>query len=317
MHTYARVSARLMEILSEFTDLLEQVSIDEAFLDVSGSSRLFGSGREIAERIKGRIRETLGLTASVGVAGNKFLAKIASDLRKPDGLVVVEPGREKEFLEPLPVGRLWGVGPKTEAYLRSLGLERVGQLAALPEDNCIARMGATGRHLLELAQGKDDRPVFPEEGCRSIGHESTFDRDTADRQRIEKTLLDLAERVARRLRRGGVRARTIAVKFRESDFSTYSRRATLGMPADTTEAIYPVALGLMRSLFREGASVRLIGVHAGSLEAEDARTQMSFFDASRQKDRKLAAAMDTIVGRFGRSSITRAALVASRKLPRE
>lgn len=313
MGKYARVSGHVMDILAGFTDLLEQVSIDEAFLDVSGSEKLFGSGVEIAKKIKRRIREELQLTASVGVAANKFVAKIASDLKKPDGLVVVEPGREKEFLAPLPVGRLWGVGPKTEAYLKNLGLERIGQLAGLPEENSISRMGKAGGHLLQLARGIDDRPVIPEEGFQSIGHEHTFDRDTADPQLIEKTLLDLTERVAYRLRKNRARARTIAIKFREADFSTYSRRTTLDRSADTTETIFPVALKLMKSLVREGVKVRLVGIHTGNLEAEIGGRQIPLFDRVPGKERQLAQAMDDIVQRFGGKSITRATLIPTKK----
>jgi DNA polymerase-4 len=315
MQKYARVSGRVMEILGGFTDLVEQVSIDEAFLDVSGSRRLFGAGPEIAEKIKFRIHQELNLTASVGVAQNKFIAKMASDLRKPDGLVVVAPGREKEFLAPLEIGRLWGVGPKTEAYLLSLGLARIGQLADLPPENSVSRLGRVGDHLLRLARGIDDRPVLPEEGFKSIGHEITFDRDTSDPELLEKTLLELTERVARRLRKNLACARTIAVKFREADFSTRSRRATLDRSTDTLETIFPIALKLLKSLFREDVAVRLIGVHAGNLEMEDALGQMSLFDRPPGKDRKLAAAMDDILERFGGKAITRAALVPSRTPP--
>lgn len=315
MHKYARVSGCVMEIFGGFTDLVEQVSVDEAFLDVTGSGRLFGSGIEIAKKIKNRIRKELNLTASVGVAGNKFIAKVASDLEKPDGLVAVEPGREREFLAPLAIGRLWGVGPKTEMYLKSLGLERIGQLADLPQRNRFARMGKVGIHLLQLARGLDDRPVIPEEGFQSIGHEITFDHDTTDLQLLENTLLDLTERVAQRLRKNNACARTIAIKFREEDFSTRSRRTTLDCPADTTEVIFPIALKLMQSLVREDVPVRLIGIHAGNLETEDADKQMSLFDPMPRKDRQLAAAMDDIVMRFGGKAITRAALVASKKRP--
>lgn len=315
MQKYARVSDRVMRILAGFTDLLEQVSIDEAFLDVTGSRRLFGTGPEIARKIKQRIREELNLTASVGVAQNKFIAKIASDLKKPDGLVVVEPGREKEFLAPLAIGRLWGVGPKTEAYLRKLGLVRIGQLADLPAVNSVSRMGRVGTHLLQLARGIDSRPVLPEEGFKSIGHEITFDSDTTDPELLEKTLLQLTERVAQRLRKNSARARTIAIKFREADFSTRSRRTTLDRPADTVEGIFPVALKLMKTLVRKKIPVRLIGVHTGNLEMKDDGGQMSLFDGAPRRDRKLAEAMDDIVQRFGGEAITRAALVPVKKPP--
>lgn len=313
MEKYARVSSLVMSILLEFTDMLEQVSIDEAFLDVTGSQKLFGSGVEIARKIKSRIQEDLHLTASVGVAGNKFIAKVASDLKKPDGLVVVEPGREKEFLAPLPVGRLWGVGQKTEAYLKKMGLERIGQLADLPHSGLTARLGKSGAHLWQLAQGIDDRPVAPEEGYKSIGHEITFEHDTADLELLNKTLLDLAERVAHRLRLHDARARTIAVKFREADFSTFTRRITLNSPVDTAEKIFPIALKLLKSLYRKGILVRLIGVYAGNLEIEAGGKQGFLFDQTPQRDRKLAAAVDDITHRFGDKAITRAALVPAKK----
>jgi DNA polymerase IV len=315
MEKYARVSGRVMNILLDFTDMLEQVSIDEAFLDVTGSEKIFGSGKEIAEKIKRRIHEELQLTASVGVAQNKFIAKVASDLKKPNGLVIVAPGREKEFLAPLTISRLWGVGPKTEAKLKSIGLERIGQLADLKHSELAARFGKSGAHLWQLAQGIDDRPVLPEEGFKSIGHENTFEKDTSDTRLLESTLLALTEKVAHRLRMQGVRARTIAVKFREADFSTFTRRTTVASPVDTTEKIFPAARQLMKSLIRKGVLVRLIGVSASNLETEVRGQQMTLLDQAPQKDRKLAAALDDIVERFGDQAITRAALVPNLKKP--
>jgi DNA polymerase IV len=310
MEKYGRVSGLVMSILSDFTDLQEQVSIDEAFLDVTGSKRLFGAGPEIAKKIKGRIRDELQLTASAGVAANKFVAKVASDLKKPDGLVVVDPGREKEFLAPLPISRLWGVGPKTEAYLKTLGLDRIGQIADIQPNDLAARLGKSGSHLWQLAQGIDDRPVLSTEGCKSIGHEITFERDTGDLVLLEATLLSLAEKVSQRLRAQKVRAHTIAIKFRESDFSTFTRRITLDVPVDTSEKIYPVARQLLRSVFRKGTLVRLIGVSGSNLETAQGGGQMSLFNSAPcQKDRNLAAALDDITQRFGNQAITRAALV--------
>jgi DNA polymerase IV len=309
MDKYSRVSSRVMSILLEFTDQLEQVSIDEAFMDVTGSEKLHGGGAEIAGKVKNRIKKDLHLTASVGVAENKFIAKIASDLKKPDGLVVVDPGCEKEFLAPLPIGRLWGVGPKTEACLKQIGLERIGQIAELNHSDLIARLGKSGAHLWQLAQGIDNRPVISSEGFRSIGHEITFEQDTGDTQLLDRTLLSLSERVAKRLRVQKARARTITVKFREADFSTFTRRTTLAGPVNTTEQIFPVAQRLMRPLLRKGILVRLLGVYAGNLEIESDGAQISLFDQTPQKDRKLAAALDDIVHRFGEKAITRAALI--------
>jgi len=314
MPKYARASECVMRILLDFSDLVEQVSIDEAFLDVTGSRRLFGDGASIARKIKNRIRSDQRLTASVGVAANKFVAKVASDLRKPDGLVVVEPGREAEFLAPLPVSRLWGVGGKTAALLKDIGLQRIGQIAALDRRYLVDRFGKGGEHLWELSRGMDDRPVAPEEGYKSIGHETTFEKDTEDERLLHDTLLWLAEKVAQRLRANHARARTIAIKFREADFSTYTRRKTLSVAADTSEEIFPQAWNMVRRLIRRGVAVRLIGIYGSNLESEKAG-QLALFDQPEQKDRRLAAAVDDITRRYGDSAITRATLVSPGRRP--
>jgi DNA polymerase-4 len=313
MEKYERTSGRVMAILLDFSDLVEQISIDEAFLDVTGCYRLLGGGVEIARKIKQRIRGELQLTASVGVASNKFVAKVASDLEKPDGLVVVESGREKEFLAPLPVSRLWGVGARTETQLKEMGLEYIGQLADLTRSGLTKRFGKGGEHLWLLAQGIDVRPVTPEEGYKSIGHEITFERDTADSGLLHGTLLELTEKVCQRLRAHSARARTITIKFREADFTTRTRRTTLGSSVDTAEKIFPVALRMLRSLQRKERLVRLIGVYASNLETDETGVQLNLFDRTSPKDRKLATALDDIVRRYGEGSITRAALVEPKK----
>jgi nucleotidyltransferase/DNA polymerase involved in DNA repair len=313
MEKYARASERIMSILLEFTDMVEQVSIDEAFLDVTGSRRLLGSGVEIARKIKARIVEDQRLTASVGVAANKFVAKVASDLRKPDGLVVVEPGKEEEFLAPLPIGRLWGVGVKTEALLAGLGLRCIGDVARLDRADLIRRLGKGGAHLWQLARGVDDRKVSPEEGFKSIGHETTFERDTDDRQLLHDTMLGLAEKVAQRLRANLARGRTVTVKFRDADFSTCTRRITLPRPADTIEKIFPVAWKLLQPLMRERKLVRLIGVYASNLVTEEEPGQLSLFDQTPEKDRRIAQAVDRITRRFGDGAVTRAALISPKR----
>lgn len=328
MRKYARVSGQVMGILSSFTDMVEQVSVDEAFLDVTGSRQLYGTGREIAAKIKGRIRGELGLTASVGVAPNKFVAKIASDLEKPDGLVVVEPGREREFLAPLAVRRLWGVGPKTEAALQKAGLRTVGQIAALDERGLRRRLGEGdgATQLWRLARGMDDRPVEAVEGCKSIGHETTFERDTSDFDLLHATLLALVEKTAHRMRLEGVRGRTVTVKFREEDFATFTRRATLAAAVDTSEKIFPVALDLMKGLFREGVRVRLVGVSLSNLGTDGdgpngPSRQLGLFrdeppePRSTPRERKLAEAIDDISQRFGDRAITRATLVEKTRRP--
>jgi nucleotidyltransferase/DNA polymerase involved in DNA repair len=308
MEKYLRASHSVMAILLDFSDLVEQVSVDEAFVDVGGSESLLGSGVDIARKIKARIQSEQRLTASVGVAANKFVAKVASDLRKPDGLVVVAPGEEREFLAPLPVRCLWGVGPKTEGVFKGLGIERIGQLAQFERSDMAKWFGRHGDHLWQLACGIDDRPVVPEEGFKSIGHEITFDRDRDDWGVVHQTVLHLSEKVAHRLRSHGARARTISIKFREADFTTCTRRITLSSPVDTSEAIFPVALKMVQSVFKPGTPVRLLGVSGSNLETA-AAGQLSLFDDRGTRRRKLAAAIDDITQRYGDRIITRAALV--------
>jgi len=315
MDKYARTSDRIMSILFAFTDLVEPVSIDEAFLDVTGCRRLFGSGENIARKIKECIREHEGLNASVGVASNKFVAKVASDLQKPDGLVIVQPGTEKQFLDPLPIGRLWGVGKKTEGTLLKIGLSRIGQLAAMERAELVRRLGAAGAQLWELAHGIDDRPVSPEEGFKSVGHEITFEHDVEDVQVLHDTLLRLTEKVAQRLRRNRVRAHTVTVKYREADFSTYTRRETLREPLDTTEAIFPLAWKLLGPMLRRGKRARLLGVYGSNLASEEKRRQLELFDGGERRDRRLAGALDDITRRYGDGAITRAALLHPRRKP--
>ena len=225
---YRTASRAVMAIMGRYTPRVEQVSIDEAFLDVAGSERLFGPPPAIAEAIKAAVRAEVGLTASVGVASTKLVAKIASDLRKPDGLVVVAPGDEAAFLAPLPIARLWGVGAQTRAALAEYGVRTIGDLAALDPQLLVRRLGKHGATLVERARGVDPSPVTGDAEAKSVSHEHTFDVDTSDQDQIERTLLALAEGVAARLRAGGVRAATVQVKVRDSAFHTVTRQRTLG-----------------------------------------------------------------------------------------
>jgi len=304
---YAAVSRAIMAILSRVTPLVEPISIDEAFLDVSGSQLLLGSGETIAWRIKAAIRSETGLTASVGVATSKLVAKIASDLRKPDGLVVVPPGEEAAFLAPLPIERLWGVGPRTAAVLQEYGVRTIGDLAALPDAILERRLGRHGPQLRQRALGIDPQPVVPRRPPKSIGHEHTFDVDTADPEVIETTLLALAEGVAARLRAAGLRAGTVAVKIRDRQFRTVARQTRLADPTDLAEPIWRAALGLVRPEVR-GVRVRLLGISAGHLEAA---TQLGLFDAGLERRRRLEGAADELRRRFGRRVLVRARLLAS------
>ncbi len=302
---YRRESRRVMEILGRFTPLLEQVSIDEAFLDVAGSEPLFGQPEVIARRIRAAVRDEVGLTASVGVATTKLVAKVASDLRKPDGLVVVPPGEEAAFLAPLPIGRLWGVGEQTRIVLAEHGVRTIGDLAELPLDVLVRRLGAHGAVLHDRARGIDPSPVTGDVAAKSVSHEHTFDVDTADAEVIERTLLALAEGVASRLRAGGVRAATIQVKVRDSAFHTVTRQRTLPEPTDLADPIFRAALALVRPEVR-GRRIRLLGVGAHGLGEP---TQMGLFATEDPRRRRAVEAQDEIRRKYGSRALTRARLL--------
>ena len=302
---YARESGRVMAILRRFTPRVEQVSIDEAFLDVAGSEALFGSPDEIARRLKAAVHDETGLTASVGVATTKLVAKVASDLRKPDGLVVVPAGEEAAFLAPLPIRRLWGVGPATAAALAELGVVTIGDLAALPQDHLARRFGRHGADLVERARGIDRDPVHEPDAAKTIGHEHTFDEDTSDPEVIERTLLGLADGVAWRLRGAGRRAGTVVVKVRDSGFRTVTRQKALDEPTDLAEPIYRAALELAAPEVR-GKRIRLLGVTASHLDAPD---QMGLFAADDERRHRAAEAADLLKRRYGDRAVVRARLL--------
>jgi DNA polymerase-4 len=309
---YAAESRLVMEILRRFTPKVEPISIDEAFLDVAGSEQLFGQPPEIARRIKAAIRDERGLTVSVGVAATRLVAKIASELRKPDGLVVVPAGEEAAFLAPLPIERLWGVGAKTRAALADYGVRTIGDLASVPVDLLARRFGKFGPILHERARGIDPTPIGLEADAKSMSHEHTFDVDTADREEIERTLLSLAEGVASRLREGEVRARGVSLKFRDSDFVTITRQRTLREPTDLAEDLYRAVVELsrpeVRAVAARGLKVRLLGVAAFHLSAAE---QIGLFEAPNVKRERAAEAVDAVRRKFGRKSIARARLLAS------
>ena len=304
---YSRVRGQVMQILRRYTPAVEQVSIDEAFLDVHGSEILHGAPPEMARSIKAAISDELELTASVGVATTKLVAKVASDLEKPDGLVVVEPGAEAAFLAPLPISRLWGVGEKTAVALAEFGVRTIGDIAALPEDLLARRFGKMGPVLALRARGIDPSPVSEAEPARTVSHEHTFDFDTADPEVLERTLLALSEGVASRLRKGGVKARTVSVKVRDSSFHTVTRQRTLAQPTDQTEVVFEAARELARPRL-EGIRVRLLGVAASHLGEGD---QLGLFAAEDERHRKATAATDAIRQRYGSKAIRRARLIDS------
>jgi DNA polymerase IV len=304
---YQQASRDVMTILRRFTPQVEPISIDEAFLDVTGSRQLFGEGSAIALAIKAAIREDVDLPVSVGVATTKLVAKIASDLRKPDGLVVVEPGDEAAFLAPLPIGRLWGVGEKTAVALADYGVRTIGDLAALSPDVLVRRFGKHGGSLASRARGMDDDPVHQGDPAKSVGHEHTFDVDTSDRETIERTLLAMSDGVAGRLRSAGVRASTIAVKIRDSSFRTITRQRTLPEPTDMTDPIFRAAVELARPEVR-GIRVRLLGVTASNLGD---REQLGLFPSEEPRRRAAIEAADTIRRRYGERAVTRGRLVGT------
>jgi nucleotidyltransferase/DNA polymerase involved in DNA repair len=310
MEKYSRESGRIMEVFQGFTDLVEPVSIDEAFLDVTGSARAMGTGEAIARRLKEGIRQETQLTASVGVATSKLVAKIASDMRKPDGLVVVPPGEEAAFLAPLPVRRLWGVGPKMEEALAKAGIATIRDLAALHPARLERRLGTHGHDLQKLARGEDDRDVVAEgAAAKSLGQEHTYDRDTADASRLRATLLDLADGVAGRLRAHGLRARTVTLKYRDEDFQTTTHARTLGEGTDSGNALFRLASELFAEVHR-GKKVRLLGIYASHFGEE--APQLALFHEPKAPS-PVDTLRDQVKKRFGDEAITRASLLGRRE----
>lgn len=303
------LSGRMFEVLEGYTPLVQPVSVDEAFLDVTGSARLFGEAVAIARELKRRIREaTGGLTASVGVSFNKFLAKLASDMDKPDGLTVIGPGDVDRVLPPLPIERLWGVGPATAKRFASMGVATFGDLRKLTREQLARRFGEeSADHYWRLCRGIDDRPVVPDRQAKSIGHEQTFGQDLDDPQAVREVLLSQVEQVGRRLRKHGLLARGIGLKIRFGEFQTISRSATLETATDVTDDLWRAAAAVYDKWVREAfRPVRLIGVHADRLT--QAPQQMDLFaQPQREKLRRLDSALDRIAERFGPDVIRRAA----------
>lgn len=301
MARYLELSERVFDILRAYTPLVEPLSIDEAFLDVTGSVALFGDGPRIGQAIKQRVRGELGLVVSVGVAPNKFLAKLASELEKPDGFVVITAQEARARLAPLPVARLWGVGRVTEAALAQVGVRTVADLLALPPDRLRSVVGDQADHLRRLAVGRDDRPVEVAHTVQSIGNETTFAEDLADRDELLEVLDHLAEKVAWRLRRAGLRGRTVTLKARDPDFTTRTRSLTLSQATQATVAIREAARELFTDrLDRRGRPLRLLGVTVSHLEARDTAPATLFDDPAEGRERSLDALMDRVNDRFGK-----------------
>jgi len=307
MGHYADVSARIMAILRRFSPLVEPLSLDEAFLDVSGEERLLGGGPSIARKIKQTLRDELALTASVGVAPSKYVAKVASDLSKPDGLMVVEAGQEAAFLAPLPIGRLYGVGRKTEELLRRAGLDTVAQVAACPPATLRRAVGARlAEHLQSLARGDDPRAVVAGREAVTVGSEETLEADSADRVLLEARILDHSDRVAARLRQHGYRARVVVLKVKYADFTLRTRRVTLPQATADGQVLAATARSLLARVELGGRlKLRLIGVAAAGIELADAPHQLSLLDPP-PRGEVLGQTLDAISDRFGAGALRRA-----------
>ncbi|MEY2965212.1 MAG: DNA polymerase IV [Candidatus Nanopelagicales bacterium] len=311
---YAEVSAGVMALFNSITPLVEPLSLDEAFLDVSGALRRLGSPTAIAELIRARVYDEQRITCSVGVAPTKFVAKLASTQIKPDGLLVVPADQVTAFLHPLPVGALWGVGERTEERLVALGLRTVGDIAHTPVDTLVRALGqASGQRLHDLAWGRDDRDVVPDATEKSIGNEETFARDVDDPEVIAREILRLAQKVAARARRHEIRGRTVVLKIRFADFTTITRSRTLDTPTDIGQVIYDTALDLYAALRLQRARIRLVGVRLeGLIALEDAVEQLTLDDGSASPvDRRAAeVAADRLRDRFGQDVVRPARLWA-------
>jgi DNA polymerase-4 len=308
MSKYAAESTRFFGILDRYSPLVEGLSLDEAFLDVSGEERLFGDGLQIARAIKQAVRDELELVASVGVAPSKFVAKIASDLDKPDGLRVVPKGGVRPFLHALPISRLWGVGKVTEGVLESLNLRTIGDVARAGEEILRLKLGdQTARHLAHLSEGLDDREVVPDRAPQSIGHEDTFDRDLHDRAELARHLLDQADRSCRRLREHGLRARTITLKVKYADHRRTSRSVTLDRPTSDGRVVGPQLVALLDQVGDiERRGVRLTGVSLSGLEDRNGARQLFFDEERREKSERLGSTLDAIATKFGTAAVRRA-----------
>ena len=303
---YVEISGRIMSILESFTPLVEPASLDEAYLDLTGTERLIGDVRSAGEKIKRDIFDSVRLTASVGVGPNKFIAKMASDFQKPDGLVIVPGDQVRGFLDPLPVRKLWGVGAKTAARLESLGIRNVRDVGRYSEKDLVRLLGSFGQWLSECSLGMDDAPVTPDREAKSISNETTFETDTADSGLIRAVLLELSESVGHRLRRHGLAGRTMELKIRFGDFTTKTRRQTLVRPTDLTDSVYSAALALMRHFESDRRKIRLLGVGASNLIRSD-RVQTELFDESGDiKRMRMHEAVDRLKEKFGDEIVTRA-----------
>ncbi|MFM8193164.1 MAG: DNA polymerase IV [Actinomycetota bacterium] len=313
---YSDVSRRVMEIFFEYTPYVEPLSLDEAFLDVTGSRRLFGSGRDIAQAIRKRVSEQEKITCSVGISTTKFIAKLASGRCKPDGMLEIAHDRILTFLHPLPVNEIWGVGPKTNEELQRLGLRTVADIAHTPIETLKRALGeSAGVALYELAWARDYREVVPDAPEKSISAAETFSYDLEDREEIFRELLRLTERATHRLRKRELRSKTIGLKVRFSDFTTITRSKTVALPINGTHEIYEIAKDLFIALKIDGARIRLLGVSLENLSDETGAVEQLELGEREVGWREAQAAIDRAINRFGRGSVLPARLVGEDEEP--
>ncbi|UFS69870.1 DNA polymerase IV [Geomonas sp. RF6] len=307
---YTYTSTQIVAIMREYTPMVEVFSIDEAFLDVTGSLALFGSAEEIARAIKSRIRERFGLTCSVGIAPNKLLAKLASDMQKPDGLTVIAPDQVRKVLERMPIKELCGIGSKMQQHLAKFGIRTCGELARFPVDILRKSFGVTGERLHYMALGVDDSPVVPSEEAeevKSVGHSTTLDHDLTERDDIVRYLLQLAEMVGRRARKYQVAGKTVTLTVRYADFTTFGKQTTLPSHTNNSDEIYRASVKLLDTIVLT-QPVRLLGVKISNLRYHN--QQLALFPEE-QKKAALASAMDDVNNRFGEFSVTFGTLLGS------
>jgi DNA polymerase IV len=314
MKRYKEISDMVFEIFYRFTPLVEPLSIDEAFLDVTGSERLFGRPEEIAMNIKDAVRKEIGLTVSAGVAPSKFVAKIASDINKPDGLMVVEPDKVGKFLDRMPIERMWGAGKVTQEIMLKMGIRTFRDLSQTPVEILENKFGAHGRKMQLLSMGIDDREVVPERDAKSIGHEDTFMKDILDIALAKKELLSQANRVARRMRKEALKGKTITLKMKYSDFKQITRSATLPDATDDARDLYMTVCELLKKTSVGKRPVRLLGISVSKLEGRN-NSQLFLFpghECSKKKE-QLHKAMDSIWDRYGDKSLQSGTLVPDKK----
>ncbi|MFW6030463.1 MAG: DNA polymerase IV [Halanaerobiales bacterium] len=308
---YKEVSRKIFSIFKKYTPLVEGISIDEAFLDLSGCHRLFGDSISIGRQIKQEVKQETGLIASVGLASNKFLAKLASDLDKPDGFFIIPEDRIDEILEPLSVNKIWGVGKKTEKVLKEKGIKTIARLKELNLNDLEQFLGKTGRQLYYLARGIDNRSVNVENEVKSVSHEETYSNNLIDKCLLYASLMRMSSKVSRRLRINNLSGITISIKIRYDDFTTKTRSISLKSNTDNTDTIYNTARRLLEKDMLLDKPIRLLGVGVSNLKT-DSNKQLSLFDDDLKKD-ELSKTIDNIKDRFGESSIERARHLGDRK----